>query len=196
LHYTRKAFTLLSSVVLGLLSFSVSPTFGFSTHPTTTCISRSFDKVQSVTGRSITATVTFINNEAGDLRGFYYVDHVPEGLTVNPVSVKINGANVSDYVFEFGWAGDVYDGCIPYRWILETPSTFDENNPIGSAATLEIVYALRATQGGTFHVDEFHWVGYYQGETTEAFGHSEEIDGVSLIFRWGFIPALQLLLGG
>jgi len=195
-HHASKAFTLLSSIVFCLLSFSVSLAFGFSTHPTTTSISRTFDKVQSVKGKSITVTATFINNEASDVRGFYFVDHVPEGLTVNPVSVKINGADVSNYVFEFGWVGDVYDGCMPYRWILETPSTFDENNPIGSASTLEIIYSLSATQGGTFNLDEFHWVGYYQGETKEAFGHSEELDGAALIFRWGFIPALQLLLGG
>ena len=174
--------TLVTSCVLFLLS---SAAFGFSTH--TTVISRTFDPVEAevFVGEDITVTVNFTTSEVDDLRGFYYTDQIPQGLTVDTVSVKINGTDIPDYIFENDSLGDVYDGCIPYRWILETPTAFLENNPIPPNYTVEIVYSVSSTDDGTFDFDEFDWVGYYQNATEgyrEAFGHSEDADKQTITF--------------
>ena len=159
--------------ILCFLFLLNSAAFGFSTH--TTSISRSFDQVEASVSEPITVTVNFTTSEVNALRGFYYTDQIPQGLTVDSVSVKINGTDIPDYIFENDSLGDVYDGCIPYRWILETPTAFLENNPIPPNYTVEIVYSVSSTDDGTFDFDEFDWVGYYQdaaeGER-EAFGHS------------------------
>ena len=159
--------------------------FGFSTHSTT--ISRTFDGVEAVLGEPIMVTVNFTNSEGNALRGFYYTEQIPDGLTVDTdsMTVTINGNAVSNYIFESGSAADMYDGCIPYRWVLETPAAFDENNPIPPNYTVEIVYSVSSTQEGTFHFDELHWVGYYpdgdEGQKA-AFGHSEEEDQKTITY--------------
>ncbi len=173
-------------IVLCLLFLLHGAAFGFSTH--TTSISRTFDPVEAevFVGEEITVTVNFTTEEVNDLRGFYYTDQIPEGLTVNTVSVKINDGDVSDYIFEYDSIGDVYAGCIPYRWVLETPTAFLENNPVPPNYTVEIVYSVSSTQEGTFDFNEFDWVGYYQDAAEgyrEAFGHSEDADRQTITFE-------------
>lgn len=181
---TSKVILLILSITL-LLCVLRTPVSGFSTNPTTTNISRVIDQVQAFRNESIMFTVSFENSGAITLRGFYYVDHIPEGLTINTISVMIDGNDISNNVQEFGSTGDVYNGTIPYRWILETPDSFDENNPIDSNSRLEIVYSVSSDQLGTFNFDEFHWVGYYQdaneGERA-AFGYNEETDKLTVNF--------------
>jgi hypothetical protein len=167
---------------------SCGAVFGFSTNNTT--IARSFDKSSAATGELITVTVTFTNNESTNLRGFYYAEEVPQALVVNTVSVKINGSAISNYVFEPGSVGDVYPGNVVYRWILETPTAFSESHPLPSGSTAEIVYTLSSTQAGTFNLNEFSWVGYYQGGSKAAFGHSENSDKKSL----SIIPSIQFII--
>jgi len=82
-----------SIVLFSVLCLWVSPVFGFSTH--NGAIFRTFDRVQSEAGGSITVTVRFTNAETSDLRGFYYTEHIPEGLGVDTGSVKINGSAIS-----------------------------------------------------------------------------------------------------
>ena len=65
---------------------------GFSTHSTT--ISRSFDKDEAVVGDPITVTVNFTNEEADDLRGFFYTEQIPDGLSVDTISVQIDGSTI------------------------------------------------------------------------------------------------------
>jgi hypothetical protein len=156
--------------------------FGFTTNNTT--ITRSFDKSEAPVGQSIAVTVTFTNSEAASLRGFYYAEQVPQGLVVNTTSVKIDGSAIFNYVFESGSVGDVYTGNVVYRWILETPAAFSENNPISSGSAVEIIYSLSLSQAGTFHLDEFSWVGYYQGGSRAAFGHSEDTDKGTIAFSF------------
>lgn len=166
-----------------LLYLCVSSVFGFSTH--TTGISRTFDQDEAFVSEEITVTVSFTNEEVYDLRGFYHTEHIPDGLSVNTVSVKIDGDGISDYVLESGSNGEVYASSVPYRWVLETPTAFVENNPIPPNYTVEIVYSISSIQEGTFDFDEFGWVGYYQdaaeGER-EAFGHSEDDDKQTITF--------------
>jgi hypothetical protein len=134
--------------------------------------------------------VSFTNSESANLRGFYYAEQVPQALVVNTVSVKINGSPVSNYLFESGTVGDVYPGNVVYRWIFETPTAFSENHPLASGSTAEIVYTLSSNQAGTFNLDEFSWVGYYQGGSRAAFGHSENGDKKSL----NILPTIQLII--
>ena len=175
----------LSLVMMCLILLANSHALGFSTHNTT--ISRTFDTVETGVDGSITVTVDLTNSEANDLKGFYYAEHVSQGLTISTISVKIDGNDISDYLFESGSVGDVYPGCIVCRWILETPTTFDENNTISSGSTVQIVYSVSSGQEGTFHFDEFNWVGYYQN-TPEveraAFGHSEADDQKTITFTY------------
>ncbi|MBE9575057.1 MAG: cadherin-like domain-containing protein [Proteobacteria bacterium] len=171
--------------ILCLLFVLSSAAFGFSTHNTT--VSRTFDPVEAAVRESITVRVTFTNSEANNLRGFYYTEQIPQGLTVDTesIAVKINDNPVSNYIFESGSVGDVYPGYIPHRWVLETPPTFAENNPIPPNYTVEIVYSVSSTQEGTFDFDEFNWVGYYQNAAEgerEAFGHSEDADKQTITF--------------
>jgi len=69
-----------SFILLCFLCFCVSSAFGFSTH--NAAISRTFDKVEAVIGEYITVTVSFTNEEAYDLRGFYYTEQIPDGLSI------------------------------------------------------------------------------------------------------------------
>lgn len=154
--------------------------FAFSTHNVT--LERTFNKVQERVNEQITVTATLINQESNPLRGVYFAEHIPQGLSVQTVSVKVDGNNVSNYATETGLSGDVYAGCVPHRWILETPSAFSENNPIASGGSVEIVYLLSATQSGAFVLSEFNWVGYYQASADAAFGYSETSDSKTLGF--------------
>lgn len=157
--------------------------FGFSTHNTS--VSRTFDKTQAPPGDSITVKMEFTNLELNGLRGLYYSEQIPEGIQVTTTSVKIDETTVLNYAFELGTVSDVYPGHFPTRWILETPPSFGENNPVSHNAKVEIVYTISSSQEGTFFLDEFNWVGYYQtapeGQTA-AFGHSEDIDKQKLVF--------------
>jgi uncharacterized repeat protein (TIGR01451 family) len=164
---------------IGLVAFA-GPAAAFSTHSVT--LERSFDKTQELVGGEITVTATLTNLEANGLRGFYLTEHIPQGLSVQTVSVKVDGNNISNFLTEAGLSGDVYTDCVPYRWILETPSAFSENNPITSGVSVEVVYVLSSTQIGTFPLNEFNWVGYYQAASDAGFGHSEASDRRTLSF--------------
>jgi len=180
-------------IIFCLLFLCVGPSYGYSTHDTT--ISRPFDKAEAGVNDPITITVTFTNLEANALRGFYYADQIPEGLSINPVSVRIGGNDASSYIVESGSSGDVYAGYIPYRWVLEAPTAFEEDNPVPQDSTVEIVYSVSSSQAGTFHLDEFHWVGYYQNASEgerAAFGHSEETDKKTITFFERVGPFLVL----
>ena len=166
-----------------LLCLCESTVFGFSTHNTT--ISRIFDRVEAVVGESVTVIVSFTNNETNDLRGFYYTEQIPDGLLVTTVSVEIDGSGISNYTADSGSSGEVYAGSFPYRWVLESPTDFSENNTISENSIVEIVYSVTSSQAGDFDFDEFNWVGYYQtapeGERA-AFGHSEDVDKQTIAF--------------
>jgi uncharacterized repeat protein (TIGR01451 family) len=182
------------AVVLFLM-VSTIPVLGFSTNGA--LLSRTFDKSYADINGVISATVTFTNGGPSDLRGFYYGEQIPSGLTVNTTSVKVNGVNVSDYVFEAGSLGDVYAGNIPYWWAVETPTAFGEDNPIPSSATVQIVYTMSSSGEGTFHLNEFNWVGYDPGGLMGGFGCSEDADRQAITFTSGpFIADLSPLQSG
>ena len=165
-------------LILQILVFiAFSNVFGFSTHDTN--IQRTFDEVETGIDDLIVATVRFTHVENDDLRGFFYTEQIPDNLQVSTISVKINDTEVSNYIFQFGLNDDVYLGSIPYRWILETPLSFLEENPIPEDVFVEIVYSVTSDAAGVFNLDEFNWVGYFQDASSgerASFGHSEEGD--------------------
>ena len=174
----------------------MSSAFGFSTH--NAAISRTFDKVETVIGEYITVTVSFTNEEAYDLRGFYYTEQIPDGLPVNTVSVRIDGSAISNCVAEYGSSGSVYSGSIPYWWVIETPTDFAENNPIPQNSTVDIVYSITSSQAGDFNFDEFNWVGYYQTAPQverAAFGHSEDTDKQTITFTTNPVTPVANFVG-
>jgi len=160
-------------IILLILSSSNGLALGFSTHNTT--ITRTFDNFVVAVGKPITVTVTFTNSEPYDISAFYYTEQLPAGLEVNTINVKIDESDINNFMVETGSVNDVYPDSFPSRWILETPATFDEQNPVYSGSIVEIIYIIRSSQEGLFHLHEFHWVGYFQDGSGAAFGHSDDI---------------------
>jgi hypothetical protein len=186
----------LTFVAILSLFLSFDSVYGYSTHPTSTNISRNFDKLETSRADAITVTTTFFHLTGNDLRGFYYTEHIPEGLVVNTISVKINGNDITNHMVESGSNGDVYPGYVPFRWILEIPPSFAENNPLSPYDSLVIVYTVTALHVGAFNFDEFSWVGYFQSAQAAAFGYSEQIDKQSIKFATKAMPWIPVLLFG
>jgi uncharacterized repeat protein (TIGR01451 family) len=170
--------------ILSLLLLPVHPVLGsWSSTPDAT-ISRTLEKTLADVDEPITVTVTFTNSHTSSaLRGFYYSEQIPQGVTVSTVSVKLDGIDVSNYTYEVGLSDAVYPSYTPHRWILETPPDFTEDNPVPFGdSTLEIVYTVSSSARGSHYFEHFNWVGYYEGDQDPAFGHSEGGDEVTLVF--------------
>src|SRR5205823_5710751 len=105
-------------------------------------LTRSFNMTLALTNTPITVTANFSNAALVTLRGFSYSEQLPASILVQPVSVKLNGLTVTNYIFETGVNGDVYPERIPYRWVLEEPTSFTEANPIPALTGVQIVYAV------------------------------------------------------
>jgi hypothetical protein len=168
---------------LYLLVIPATTVAAFSSHNTT--LSRTVSPLQCPVNDVISVTARFTSFETDDLHGFYYVDNIPEGLSVVTEGVRFGGHDISNYVVEVGSSGDVYADCVPYRWILETPPDFLENNPIGFNDTIEIAYSITSISEGDYHLNDYHWVGYYDQAPLElraAFGHSDAGDEKTITF--------------
>jgi len=173
-------FAFLAVAALECLTVSTGSCFSTSN----TLVSRSFDRSSASAGDPIAVTVTITNLETSVLRGLWYADHIPRELIVATQSVKIGGADITNHLVETTGVGDVYTSCTTHRWVLETPTSFTESNPLGAGATLEIVYSVTGTQAGDFDLNEFNWAGYYEGGTP-AFGYSEAADKKTIAFSVG-----------
>lgn len=148
---------------------------------TNASLSRSFDRDAARPGEPITVTVSFNNDNASAARGVYYAEHIPAALAVTDGGVTIDGNVVSGYALEIGATGDVYPGFKTYRWIIETPSAFAENNPVAAGEELRITYSVTASVESVHDLEEFHWVAYIEG-SGGAFGYSEAGDAQAIVF--------------
>jgi hypothetical protein len=175
--------------LLGLTALLAVPVFGAADF-----LARSFDRTVAPTNESIVVTVNFTNPEPSVLRGFYYADQVPSELEVTPLSLTLDGQSITNYTFESGQDGDVYAGCTPYRWVLEQPGSFPENNPVPPQAHAQIVYALRSAVSGTFVLQQFGWVGYDPAGSNALFGFSESTDQQTLSILSPFLPSPVLTI--
>ena len=97
----------------------------------------------------------------------------------------LNGQSVTNYTFESGLDSDVYPGCTPYRWVLELPAGFTENNPVPANATVRIQYSITSPTVGSFNLQQFNWAGYDPANTNASFGYSESSDAQLV----SFVPA-------
>jgi len=145
-------------------------------------LQRTFACSVTLTNWPVVVTATFTNGEGTVLDGLLYSDQVPSALSVATLSLTLNGRAVTNYTFESGQDGDVYAGCTPCRWILESPPNFPETNPVPSQARVQIVYAVNALSPGSFAFQQFSWVAYEPGLTNAIFGHSEPADQQLLQF--------------
>ena len=64
------------------------------------------------------------------MRGYWFVEQIPDGLILRTLGVQVNGQPVTNFVAESGQSGDVYPGYTPCRWVIESPATFSQNNPV------------------------------------------------------------------
>ncbi len=139
-------------------------------------IIRSFSAELALTNSPVIVTVTFTNGQTNTLRGWFYSDQLPAGLSVNTLSVKIDGHSVPNYVVESGQVSEVYPGCKPWRWVLEQPPAFNESNVIAGSGTIELMYAVNALSPGSFALQQYSWCAWAVTTTNACFGHSESVD--------------------
>ncbi len=156
-------------------------------------LQRAFASSVTLTNWPVMVTATFTNSEGTVLDGLFYSDQVPSALWVTTLSLTLNGSAVTNYTFESGQDGDVYPGCTPYRWILENPPNFPENNPVPSQARVQIVYTVNSLSPGSYAFQQFSWVAYEPGLTNAIFGYSGSADQQLLQF---VTPSCQPLLAG
>ncbi|HWY75077.1 MAG TPA: hypothetical protein VN281_05640 [Verrucomicrobiae bacterium] len=166
-----------AKVCLGVL---LASTLGFTNGNVQ--VVRSFNRTVALTNASIVVTLSVTNVGTNTLRGFWYSDQVPSSLTINPLSVTLQGQVVTNFTFESGWDGDVYPGCTPYRWVLELPTNFAQANPLVPQSVAQIVYSITSTNAGVFSLAQFDWAAYDVLNTNAVFGYSESTDAQSISF--------------
>ena len=135
-------------------------------------LGRNFDRTIALTNAPVLVTATFANGGAALLHGFFYTDQLPDALTVSPVSVTLDGQSISNYLFESGWSGDVAPGCTPWRWVLETPASFAELNPIPPQGTVQISYAITSPVPGAFLLQDYSCAAFDPVATNSIFKYS------------------------
>ncbi len=158
-------------LMLCLAAFSPPSAVGFSSDGS--AVERVFTPAISLTNCPIRVTVTFTNGGANSLRGFFYSEQLPAELDVRTVGISLNGQVITNFAYDTDYVGDVYSGCIPRRWRLETPTDFVESNPLVELATCEIVYTINSPTQGSYNCQHFSWAGYSPGSTNSSFGCSE-----------------------
>lgn len=184
--------TRFSTILASLLAFvfSVFSTDAYSFTTSDITIARSFDQTVVEENGVITVTIVFTNNDVHAMRGFFFTQQIPDGMVVETQQVNRleNGATaeLSNYTVDVGNLNDIYSGYTPYRWVIETPTDFAENNPISVGESVEIIYTVSAAACGEYDLNEFSWVGYFADASEgsqAAFGYSEAVDAQTLTFN-------------
>ncbi len=144
----------------------------YSSDPGHRSVVRTAELSQQTVGDPITVAVTLSNSESAAVRAFYYTDHVPQGLDVATVSVTVDGTAATGYLYEVGYADEVFPGAVPHRWILETPPDLTESLPVTSTCT--IVYTLTSSTEGSYALPGYTWVGYDAAAALGVFGYETD----------------------
>jgi uncharacterized repeat protein (TIGR01451 family) len=156
-------------------------------------LARQFDRSIAVTNAPIIATVTFTNGGTNTLRGFFYGDQAPSNLTVNPISVKIDGRTITNFVFEAGYPDDVYPGFTPMRWRLETPTNFASTNMLLTNSGVQITYSLTSSNAGSFTLPQYDAVAYAPIGSNSVFAYSQSSNQQVINFVTSILaPSLAL----
>ncbi len=140
-----------------------------------------------VVGGSFEMRFQIDNSHVVPLHGFFLSDQVPRGLSIVSSTVRVNGVVLEDCIRETGNVGEIYDECIPYRWVLETPPAFSEMHPIPPGGTVEIECEVTCGRAGTHVFKNFGWSGAVPTgiDTSWAFGHDDDsltivVDGLGV----------------
>ena len=168
---------LLIALVFGL---PIVDALGFTSNNAS--LSRTFDSTSANTNSPIIVTVVVSNADVTTLRGFCFFEQIPLGFAVTTLGVTVNGQAVTNYMSESGLPGDDYPGYTPYRWVLETPRLFSENNPVAPGAIAQVQHTLASSQAGSFTLPEFSWSGFDAAGTNACFGYSESNDVQTISF--------------
>jgi len=146
----------------------------------TFAVKRSLSATATRTNAPVTVTVAFTNSAVFGLRGFFYGEQLPSDLCVAPISVSVNGQSITNYRLESGMDADVYPGLTPWRWSLELPPSFAENNPVPAGSRVEIVYSVWAPMPGVYVLRFFDWAAEASDTGLAQFGTSGPADQTSL----------------
>ncbi len=174
-----------TALAIGMCGFLESGALGFSSDGSS--LTRTLDRTLAVTNTPILVTVNFTNGQSDAIRGFYYAEQIPYGISVTTVGVVLSGQAVTNYTSESGQDGDVFAGCTPYRWRLESPTNFAEVNPIPPQGTVQITFALSSASPGSFSLQEYSWAGHGPNDLDESFGYGEAADQQTIRFVKGIV---------
>ena len=180
-------------MLLTVLAFGLAITGAGGFSSDNSSLGRQLDGLSATTNSPITVTVVFTNGNSATLRGCCFVEQIPDGLTLQTLGVVVNGQPVANYAAESGQSGDVYPGFTPYRWVLESPVAFLQNNPVPPSALVQIQYSLTSAQPGSFTLPEFSWSGTDPAATNAAFGCGESGDVQTISFVPGITPSYPIL---
>jgi uncharacterized repeat protein (TIGR01451 family) len=145
-------------------------------------LARTFDKTVVVTNSPILVMATLTNTSPDTLRGFFYFDELPSGLTVTNLSVTLSGLSLTNFSLESGLDGDVYAGCTPWRWRLETPTNFVEGNPLPPQGVVQIVFSISCASTGTFILQQLGCAACQPDKTNTLYGCNETNDQQTVTF--------------
>ena len=156
-------------------------------------LDRKVDRSLAKTNCPISVVASFTNQSPVALRGFYFTEQLPAGLSIDSCSVSLNGQVLTNILFSAGLVDDVYTGCIPYRWVLEEPASFSSANAFPAGAALTITYRVTFSKTVTFELREDNWAAYDSGSSNSVFGFSASDALLTLSFV-DTAPASQLTL--
>jgi hypothetical protein len=174
-----------------LVGLSITGAWGFSTDQAS--LTRRFDITSATTNAPITVTAVLTNGGTSAVRGFYFTEQIPSGLVLRTLGVTVDGRTVSNYTLESGVVGEVYAGYTTYRWVLETPTAFSQNNSIAPNTGARIEYSLTSAQAGSFSLAQFSWSGFYASTATASFGCSDATNAQTINFAAGSSPTHPIL---
>lgn len=160
--------------------FSPAACIGFSSNSAITVTLQMPSFVQAGETATIEITCNVDSGISSPIKGLYFADSIPDALSIESESfeVTINGTVVLNITEEIGTTGEIYPSAVPYRFILESPSDFIENNPLNGGD--ELLLAYRVTPPMTINtitqytLPGFSWAGYIDSSPAEhVFGYSD-----------------------
>jgi hypothetical protein len=126
---------------------------------------RTLDKTTLDGVDSITGTLTVSNSAASALNGLFVSEYMPASISVRTVSVKVNGATVTNYVYSASSAGQIYPTLVTHTWVLEAPAEYGAKNPVNAGNTLEIIYVVKCSGQGTVPLEGYAFGGKLGAKT-------------------------------
>jgi len=160
-----------SAAVLCVMGISATCRADYSSAAPNVTATREFDMLTAGVSELVTVTFQLTNTEGKNIKGFYYADNIPTGLSVSAPVVKVDGIDVS-YTYETGQVGEVYTNCRTHRWIVETPPSYPQVTPVGASVRIE--YKVLADSGGSYAFPNYNWAGtIVDGGVGSVFGYDD-----------------------